>query len=188
MKPRASDGEDVRKARMTAYVFLGILAVFGLVVGLTQLPLSRAVNLTEVQSGALGTLKPGGAHWYRLEAQDYRVGETLDAVDVSNPTFRFHSTRYTYYRVSVHMADGTTVDLPVCVRGKKAGSMARGEAVSLYGTLSKTRESVQNRMGGQAPVCLNDAGDSLARRWITAGVYFALSAAAVFVILRIRKR
>lgn len=173
---------------MIAYVFLGILAVFGLAVGLTQLPLSRAVNLTELQSGALSALKPGGARWYRLEARDYRVGETLGAVDVSNSTFRFYSTRYTYYRVSVHMADGGTVDLPVCVRGEKAESMARGEAVSLYGTLSKTRESVQERMNGQSPVCLNDSGNNLAQRWVMAGVYFALSAAAVFMILRIRTR
>lgn len=181
-----------KKVHPAAYIFLGFLALLGLFNVFIHAPLGRTVNIGRE---GLGNAAPGGGRWYQLEAEDYQVAGVLGEIDVSNSTFRFLSTRYTYYCAIIHGPNGRTMALPVCVKGQKAQSLAAGTPVPLYGTLSKQRASVETeleRFGTEAEeisaLCLNDNGTTVFLRWCSAAAFAALAAAAVFLMVKIARR
>lgn len=181
-----------KKNRLTACVFLGFLFLLFSFNALIHAPLG---SVSDIAADGLDGAEPGGETWYTLDKDDYRIAGHLADVDVSDSTFRFLSERYSYYCAIVNMPDGTKTAIPVCVKGKKAETIADGNLVDLYGTLSEPRESVALAMAGFAPdadelgpFCLNDDGTTVLARWASSAIFSAMSVVTIVLFVRIIKR
>lgn len=131
-----------------------------------------------------------------LERGCYTVGEPFGKVSYTNSTFRFSSTDYTYYFVTVKTTGQEPFIMPVCAKGIKAEQLMRGDSVTLYGMASKLTDQLKSQMdekigndsAQKTYISLNDGGDTIIKRWLSAGIFAVIAMASIVLIIRITRK
>lgn len=176
---------------MAAYVFLAFLTLLCLANVLIALPLAKPVDLGSVGADGLGGQR---GTWYVLDAGAYSVGSNFDSVSIRSSFVPFLSKRYSYYLVTVEPKTGAPFSMAVRVTASKQSQMERGQTVSLYGMVSgltgDTAVQAQAAAGDQTVQlqCLNDNGDTGAKRVLKAGIFLLAAIGCIFLIVRLARR
>lgn len=169
-------------------VFLWMLAMVFAINVAVRAPIQPAINVASCQIADLQQYSSEGK-WFVLEPETVaplsRAGKTSDSGSFVL-LFRRH---FTYY---VAIVETNTKDGPknnwytILVRttADKAQRIENGEQVSFYGMISTSpvfdeETSTDLSVLVDAPLCLNDNGDTVGLRWIATIVFAILTAMSV---------
>lgn len=172
------------------YTALGFFTLLFAFAAFISLPLDKPVALGRT---GMGSLDGRAGAWYILEAEEYSIGPSLGTASLHGSFLPFISTGYTYYLVTVDGDGGAPFSMAVRVCGAKAGHLARGEPVTLYGMVSSLTDSQGNQATGLQtdPLqyrCLNDNGDTIAKRALKSMAFFLMAALCIFLIVKVARR
>lgn len=170
---------------MAGSIFLGLLALIFILNVLIRFPFQKAVGIAEKGTACL---ENPGKHWFLLESDDYAVNESFSTIKIRSSMLPLISKGYTYYNITVTAKDGSFV-MPVRVTAKKAEKLEKGETVRLYGMASRIddesaeaqRRHLQNSQAKSMEICLNDNGDTVATRILSASVFALLSIGCIWL-------
>ena len=177
-----------KRINMTAYAFLGFLALLCIINVLINAPLGHSAD---IEKDGIDVLQLKRHKWYSLSAESYLVDSNLGATHIRSSFLPFVSRQYTYFCITVNPGAENAFRMVIRVMDAKEQELSQGKTVALYGMVSNlTGESLPNDESlpdDQVPflyLCLNDNGDSVFKRGIVTSV-FAL-AAGVFIWLIVK--
>lgn len=166
---------------------MGILALVFAVNVLIRFPFQKAVDITQ---HGVSCLAVPGKQWFSLGDGCYTVVEEFETIAMRNSIIPFFAKRYTYFNVEVRSGEDSFV-MPIRVTAKKAKELRQGESVSLYGMVSNTKfseeqiQDLNNQISPVSRMCLNDNGDTVITRALSACVFLALTIACVWLAAKI---
>lgn len=173
---------------MAGCIFPGILALIFILNVFIRFPFQKAINISE---SGMTCLESPGKSWFILEQDSYTVEEEFNTISIRNSNLFAPSRQYTYFNITV-FSDGEYFSMPVRVTAKKAASLSRGDSVALYGMASKTHNKLSqeqldalDEQPNSISVCLNDNGDTVVSRMLSAGVFILLSAVCIWLTIKI---
>lgn len=175
------------------YVFLGLLTLLFAANVVIRLPLDKPIDLA--REGANG-LQVQRGRWYVLQEGSYTIGPNIGSISLSSSFIPFYTSECTYYCVTVALENGDAFSMPVRVKGDKSKKLENGVAVKLYGMASELTGDLRSQMEsialGQSPqasyMCLNDNGDTPAKRCVASAAFAAAAAACIFCIIKIARK
>lgn len=179
---------------MAAYALLGFLTLLCILNVMISIPLDKPADIGKDGIDESQTFLH---KWYYLLAGNYLVDSSLGVSYIRSSFLPFASKQYTYYSVTVNPGEENAFQMAVRVRSAKAVKMEGGEAVTLYGMLSGIGEDIraglEDSAAGQVCVkqlCLNDNGDTVFKRWLSAAAFAVLAGVCIclIVIIAAKKR
>lgn len=174
---------------MAVYVFLGFLTLLFIVNVLINAPLDSP---TDIGKDGMDGLRSNAHKWYVLSEESYSVDRGLGVTHIRSSFLPFISRQYTYYCITVKPDTENAFRMVVRVMDAKDSELSRGKPAALYGMVSDLKGGLFSGDEGlpedQAPLlrlCLNDNGDTVFKRGITASVFALAAAVCIWLIIKI---